>query len=396
MSNIRVVTSGDRGAVTPENGELLFESDTGRLLVYYQGVYHKYNLTGKTNLTGDQEQLHYTDGLFDQLDARYRLDVTPVLHHDAMFVNGVDQTDNPPHDTNLNYRGMYDTHGYGVWRNRVPSKPQHDIYMGIHGAQQPITYQNRNTTHVGMITYMSQDEVMPYFKSTTSDTNGDAHAYNIADGVDWGDVTPSASNYQTSMKRSIYQATNTMQPLTFVVVLKHGALTSNGNFQLTENGTRAIMPHVKTTTSFGSPNPLGELVGVSQHTRGSMWYSEQYPSYHEFPGKWTSWKQAILNRNTISMYMITYDGDQQTAGVGPYYDVYTRGGIRFDSNRPGPSGGYTLPGNGYPQIRELGGQQANKIFEMMLFEQVLTTSQMNTIIAYVNNRYSMDFVPVES
>ena len=34
MSNIRVVTSGDRGVVTPENGELLFESDTGRLLVY--------------------------------------------------------------------------------------------------------------------------------------------------------------------------------------------------------------------------------------------------------------------------------------------------------------------------------------------------------------------------
>lgn len=395
MSNIRVVTSGDRGAVTPENGELLFESDTGRLLVYYQGTYHKYDLTGKANLTGDQEQLHYTDGLFDQLDARYRLDVTPVLHHDAMFVNGVDQADNPPHDTNINYRGMYDTHGYGVWRNRVSSKPQHDIYLGNHPSVNPITYQDRNSTHVGLMTYMSQDEVMPYFKSTTADSNGDAHGYSVSTGVDWGGVTPSPSNYQTSMERPIYQATDTMQPLTFVIVLKHEKLTSNGYFQLTQNATRAIIPQVRTTT-VTSPNPLNESVGSTIHTRGDMRFSVSRPDYHEFPGKWTSWKQAVMNRNTISMYMITYDGVQQTVGVGPYYDVYTRGGVRFDSNRPGPAGGYTQPGNGYPQITQLGGQQSNKIFEMMLFEQVLTTSQMNTIIAYVNNRYSMDFVPVES
>ena len=393
MSNIRVVTSGDRGAVTPENGELLFESDTGRLLVYYQGVYHKYNLTGKTNLTGDQEHLHYTDGLFDQLDARYRLDVTPVLHHDAMFVNGVDQTNNPPHDTNVNYRGMYDTHGYGVWRNRVTSKPQHDIYMGA-GFGISYTDGQNYSAAAGLMTYMSQDEVMPYFKSTTADSNGDAHVSGYGEGVDWGGVTPSVNNLQASMRVPIYQATDTMQPLTFVIVLKHGPLY-NGTLQLTHNGTRAIIPHIKTTANT-SPNPLQELVGVSSHTRGDQRYTFTHPDHHEFPGKWESWKQVVNNRNTISMYMVTYDGVQQSSGVGPYYDVYTRGGIRFDSNRPGPAGGYTEPGSGYPQIHQLGGRQWNKIFEMMLFEQVLTTSQMNTIIAYVNNRYSMDFVPVES
>ena len=402
MSNIRVVTSGDRGVVTPENGELLFESDTGRLLVYYQGVYHKYNMTSRSALAGDQEQLHYTGGLFDQLNARYRLDTTPVMHHDAMFVNGVNQTNNPPDDTNVNYRGMYDTHGYGVWKNRITDHPEHDIYMGLR-YNYDFTVGNGINSRAGLMTYRTQDEVMPYFIATTNDSNGTPHSTAYGQGIDWGGVTPSGSNYEatTPTRVPIYQASDPLQPFTFIVMLKHQS--NNGNFNLSSTqdiANRPIMPPISTTNITGSRNPMNELVGRDSHTLGAdQRYSTQSSStnYMEFPSKWTSWKQAISNTNTISMYMITYDGVQQSTGIGPYYDVYTRGGVRFDSNRPSALGGYTRPGGSLgPAIGTIGGDKPTKIFEMMLFEQVLTTSQMNTMIAYVNNRYSMDFVPVES
>tara|TARA_Y100000114_G_scaffold155577_1_gene180130 strand:+ start:7910 stop:8989 length:1080 start_codon:yes stop_codon:yes gene_type:complete len=90
MSTISTTTSSNRGSLSPTDGSVYLETDTNRLLVYYNGSYNVYNRDSFSTSTGGSEELHYPQGIFSSTTATYSLTTSPVLHLDASYPNGIE------------------------------------------------------------------------------------------------------------------------------------------------------------------------------------------------------------------------------------------------------------------------------------------------------------------
>ena len=96
MSRLTTCTSITRPS-SPSNGDILFETDTNRVIVYESAasVWRLYNSDGVAYNTAGIGELHYSSGIFSNASATYYLNVDPVMHFDGKYIDGTDSTNNP-------------------------------------------------------------------------------------------------------------------------------------------------------------------------------------------------------------------------------------------------------------------------------------------------------------
>ena len=121
MSTLLTTTSTTRASLTPVAGDVFFETDTTRIIVYDGTDYVVFNKDGVSFSGGGAEELHYAGGPFSDSTAEYFVSEAPVLHFDSARADG-----SVPTPTNVvNMGPQFDGSGNEVnpngrvWRNRL-------------------------------------------------------------------------------------------------------------------------------------------------------------------------------------------------------------------------------------------------------------------------------------
>ncbi len=118
MAKIPPITSDNRPS-DPAQGEVYFESDTNRIVVFDGSVWHIYNRDSLINSTGGVDDLHYPQGVYADTTANYYIASSPAIHMDANHVDGLSVTSGLSHDDDV--LSWYDrTHNnYQMESNRL-------------------------------------------------------------------------------------------------------------------------------------------------------------------------------------------------------------------------------------------------------------------------------------
>lgn len=96
MSNLPTYTAGTKPA-SPAPGDVIYLTDTNKLAVYDGDIsdWRLFNSDALVFNSAAPNEINYAGGLYDDPAANYYLDVSPIMHFDANFINGVDVTGNP-------------------------------------------------------------------------------------------------------------------------------------------------------------------------------------------------------------------------------------------------------------------------------------------------------------
>ena len=96
MSNLPTYTAGTKPA-SPAPGDVIYLSDTNKLAVYDGDIsdWRLFNSDALVFNSAAPNEINYAGGLYDDPAANYYLDVSPIMHFDANFINGVDSSGNP-------------------------------------------------------------------------------------------------------------------------------------------------------------------------------------------------------------------------------------------------------------------------------------------------------------
>jgi hypothetical protein len=92
MSTFSTCTSSTRPS-SPTDGDVLFETDTKRVIVWNGTVWSQYYYDSSLNPSFYDNQLTYTGGIYTS--GGYNISVQPVLHFDAAILDGGDPLNNP-------------------------------------------------------------------------------------------------------------------------------------------------------------------------------------------------------------------------------------------------------------------------------------------------------------
>lgn len=92
MSQLLTCTSSTRPSDV-RTGDLLFETDTNRLIFWDGIVWRIYNSDRSLPGTGGDDELHYPAGIWSDSGSSYFVNTAPLLHFDYNYVDGSTRTD---------------------------------------------------------------------------------------------------------------------------------------------------------------------------------------------------------------------------------------------------------------------------------------------------------------
>lgn len=128
MAKIPPITSQNRPN-NPAQGEVYYETDTNRIVVFDGSIWHVYNRDSLSYSTGGTDDLHYPQGLYADAAANYYIATSPDIHMDANHVNGLSVTS-----------GL--SHGDDVvdWYDRTHNNYQMRSYRYVNSSGSSTTY----------------------------------------------------------------------------------------------------------------------------------------------------------------------------------------------------------------------------------------------------------------
>ena len=121
MSTLLTTTSTTRGSLSPSAGDVFFETDTTRIIVYDGTDYVVFNKDGVSFSAGGAEELHYAGGPFSDATAEYFVSDAPFLHFDSARADGslATPTNVVNMGTQFNSAGAEVNPNGRAWRNRL-------------------------------------------------------------------------------------------------------------------------------------------------------------------------------------------------------------------------------------------------------------------------------------
>lgn len=130
MAKIPPITSDNRPS-DPAQGEVYYESDTNRIVVFDGSVWHVYNRDSLSYSTGGADDLHYPQGLYTDSTANYYIANSPAIHMDANHVDGLNVTGGLSHEDEVS--SWYDrTHNnYHMESYRKPTSTSHLSFIDL-------------------------------------------------------------------------------------------------------------------------------------------------------------------------------------------------------------------------------------------------------------------------
>lgn len=285
MSTFSTCTSSTRPS-SPTDGDVLFETDTKRIIVWNGTVWSQYYYDSSLNPSFLANQLTYTGGIYTS--GGYNISVQPVMHFDAAILDGSDPLNNPGNGVNVS-----------AWGDRSGQAVNYDASQATGSAQ-------------------------PIFNVSGSDN------YVYFDGGD---------------SLALANLVNRSSTQTWTTIQVGNAFSSTSIYHQA--------PSVG--SSYGSVQ-AGVYSDGNIYIRGtSIASGKDYSSLNMF----------TITRNSSNIVEAFRDGDN-SEGSRTTSDTF-----RFDSL--GPSGGTKTKGN---------------IYECLLFDSILSSTDLNTINSYLANKYS--------
>ena len=117
MSQLLTCTSSTRPSDV-RTGDLLFETDTNRLIFWDGVVWRIYNSNRSLPGTGGEDELHYAGGIWSSSTANYFVDAVPLLHFDSKYVDGATANDESALDGKFLNGNTTTASTETVWKSR--------------------------------------------------------------------------------------------------------------------------------------------------------------------------------------------------------------------------------------------------------------------------------------
>jgi len=139
MSQLLTCTSSTRPSDV-RTGDLLFETDTNRLIFWDGVVWRIYNSDRSLPGTGGEDELHYPAGIWSNASSTYFVNTQPLFHFDSEYVDGATATDHSGLDGDLlsNYQnGSAAPENKFFWKSRVGD---YVVYSASAGANFQLAY----------------------------------------------------------------------------------------------------------------------------------------------------------------------------------------------------------------------------------------------------------------
>lgn len=151
MSSLPTYTGATRPS-SPSAGDAIYLSDVNKLAVYDGDIseWRTFNSDGLVYNAAAPNELHYTGGLYDSTSASYYLDVAPIMHFDATFINGSDSSGNPTVGDAVTSWSDRSGSATGINLSQATASEQglYDSTSGIYGVKQASTgYYDLSSTY---------------------------------------------------------------------------------------------------------------------------------------------------------------------------------------------------------------------------------------------------------
>lgn len=266
MSSLPTYTGANKPS-SPSAGDAIYLSDVNKLAVYDGDIseWRLFNSDGLLYNAAAPNELHYSGGVYGDASANYYIDVPPIMHFDANFMDGVSSTNNPSDGDTLT-----------SWGDRSGGATNYDLAQTTASAQ-PTYYSVAGLTGVTF------------------------------DSGDWFSLANSLS-LPTGFTQVII-ATNTDLNENSLVGLSPGTQNATGAGTLFAAG--------------GAYNTQIKLAGTSQTTNQPT-FSQTNPNIHVVTKSGTTWKYWYQGSSAVYNITSSYSYTQTALGAGYFTGCDTR------------------------------------------------------------------------
>lgn len=136
MSQLLTCTSSTRPSDV-RTGDLLFETDTNRLIFWDGIIWRVYNSDATLPGTGGDDELHYPAGIWSDSGATYYVDTAPFLHFDYKYIDGQTASDGAAEDGKVLQDKDATSSGIAFWGSRSST---HRFYSTSSVANNQLAY----------------------------------------------------------------------------------------------------------------------------------------------------------------------------------------------------------------------------------------------------------------
>lgn len=328
MSQLLTCTSSTRPSDV-RTGDLLFETDTNRLIFWDGIIWRVYNSDATLPGTGGDDELHYPAGIWSNSSANYYVDTAPFLHFDYKYIDGQTASNGTAEDGKVLQDNAATSSGIPFWGSRSST---HRLY------------------------------------STSSNVNNQLVYNDARKGFHWrkyfsGSHSSNAIASLASSGTTLAFETLNAQIFTYFIVLGITSTENSGNYintsssnvsnLLTNIGTNKFMAG-RSIFSIGDPNSLtppdnGDPIIAVVRSNGN--------------GTASAWVRGAKEGDLGS------GGGRQMAvdGIGGSVVLKFGQSMGFDSSSQYWKG---------------------VVSEILLYKSTLSSAQMNAITSYLNNKYN--------
>lgn len=136
MSQLLTCTSSTRPSDV-RTGDLLFETDTNRLIFWDGIVWRVYNSDVTLPGTGGDDELHYPAGIWSDSGATYYVDTAPFLHFDYKYIDGQTASNGTAEDGKVLQDNAATSSGIPFWGSRSST---HRLYSSSSNMNNQLVY----------------------------------------------------------------------------------------------------------------------------------------------------------------------------------------------------------------------------------------------------------------
>ncbi len=419
MSTLLTTTSTSRPSLgSSDTGALYYETDTNRLIFWDGAIWNVFNRDSTTSPTTGVDDLNYPSGLYSDTAANYYVGATPWVHMDASHLDGLvettgahndeipawfDRTSNR-HEMSSQRYSTYGTNSDSGWLDL-------NISSSLSGGQ--CTAPAVDSDYYDYYLLPTAVASVPAAKATANFSSiidleavqagiaGNSITFEVNDGQPADGVTVSGDAVIVTLTGYGYQKTNqqlkdlldaesavaALVSYTFTAPLTDP--TTSGFIQLTGGSTGTSgSPGINNVLNF-QHTIFYVLAGnsiISPFHNHSYWYRGNggNPMTHVNTFGSSSHQGGIPSSNFISTLST---GPHLTIGMQDATDLYIWDTKTGGAAYPHPNGDSTSTA-AHTITGIMHGTYAQKLWELLVFEEALSITDINTVKDYFQNKYA--------
>lgn len=414
MSTLLTTTSTGRPSLgSSDTGALYYETDTNRLIFWDGAIWNVFNRDSTTSPTTGVDDLNYPSGLYSDTAANYYVEATPWVHMDASHLDGLVETTGA-HDDEIPAWFDRTSNRHEMSSMRYPNSNSGTIDLNISSSLSggQCTAPAVDSNYYDYYLLPTAVASVPAAKATANfssiidleavqaGTAGNSITFEVNDQQPADGVTVSGDAVVVTLTGYSYQKTNqqlkdlldaesavaALVSYTFTAPLTDP--TTSGFIQLTSGSAgTAGSPGMNNVLNFQHTifYVLAGNANISPFQNYANWYRNNGGGVtHVMTFGSSSHQGSIPASNFISTLST---GPHLTIGMQDATDLYVWDTKTGGAAYPHPAGNSTST-SAHTITGILRGTYPQKLWELLVFEEALSITDINTVKDYFQNKYA--------